>query len=103
MTLLVNPFPEAVDAAKIAGENGDELIVNRMVATGSNVSYTRKGGVWGQDVTSMRTIGHLEIPSQEFQAVATIPVANGQSFWYVSRGGAPTINWKAIKTVSTAD
>lgn len=103
MTLLVNPFPEAVDAAKIAGADGDELIINRTNDEGKNVSYTRKGGAWGQIVTSTRTIGHLAIPSQEFQPVATIPVANGQSFWYVSRGGAPTINWKQIKNVTNAD
>lgn len=99
MTLLVNPFPEPVDAAMIAGENGDELIINRTSAAGTNVSYVRKNGAWGRMVEGTTKIGHLEIPSQEFQAAATIPVSNGQSFWYVSRGGSPKINWKQIKTV----
>ena len=99
MTLLVNPFPEAVDAAKIAGENGDELIVNRTSATGANVSYTRKNDEWGRIESSTKTIGTRVIPIQTFQAVSSILVENGQSFWYVSRGGAPTVNWKQIKTV----
>lgn len=99
MTLLVNPFPEAVDAAQIAGADGDELIINRTNSEGTNVSYTRRGTVWGRLVDGSIKIGTKTIKTQEFQTATTILVANGQSFWYVSRGGSPTINWKQIKTV----
>lgn len=96
MTLLVNPFPaDTINVAAIPGAEGDELILNPMGSSGATETYKYGNGSWGHTVSEAHET--LPIIIQKFKAVKSIVVVPGRSFWYVSRGGQPTINWKSIK------
>lgn len=89
--LLINPFYEAVDLAKIPGASGDQIQVISTLKV-----YTNKGGQWGtlQLVTVSSPFGPVK--QQQFVAESAITLPAGQGFWYISKGGAPKIDWKAL-------
>lgn len=89
--LLINPFYEDVDLTKIPGASGDQIQVISTMKV-----YTNKDGQWGtlQLVTVSSPFG--EVKQQQFVAASAITVPAGQGFWYISKGGAPAIDWKAI-------
>ena len=90
--LLINPVYKAVDLAKIGGSDEDQMQVVPSLKV-----YTRKNGAWGelQLVTTPTPFGG-STKRQRHVPLATIPLAAGEGFWYISKGGAPTIDWKAI-------
>ena len=86
-----NPFYEDVDLTKIPGESGDQIQVISTMKV-----YTNKDRQWGtlELVTVSSPFG--EVKQQQFVAASAITVPAGQGFWYISKGGAPAIDWKAI-------
>lgn len=96
-TLLINPYYEAVDLAQIAGANGDQIQIL------SNLKvYTNKGGKWGELQLETVSSPFGPVKQQKFVEVATIPLPAGEGFWYISKGGQPEIDWKALAPSSAA-
>ena len=92
--LHVNPFPRDTDIlSKIAGSDGDQIVLVN-AATGTK-PYLCKNGVWGVLTPGEKiTIGGMTIVKDDkFEPAAEIVIPAGQAFWYISKGGAPTINW----------
>lgn len=91
--LLVNPFYQAVDLTKIPGASGDQIQTLHDMRV-----YTNKGGQWGTNklVTTESPFGPVKQPQFD-AATGPVVVPAGQGFWYISKGGAPAIDWKAIK------
>ena len=90
--LLINPFYKDVDLAKIGGADEDQIQV-----LPSQKVYTRKNGKWGEyRLVETTTPFGGSTKRQRHVPLDTIPLAAGNGFWYISKGGAPEIDWKAI-------
>ena len=92
-TLLINPYDEAVDLTKILGASGDQIqtLADKKV-------YTYKDGKWGTMQLVEMDSPFGPVKKQKFvPATGAVVVPAGQGFWYISKGGAPAIDWKAIK------
>ncbi len=92
-TLLINPFYEDVDLTKITGASGDQIqtLADKKV-------YTYKDGRWGTMQLVEMDSPFGTVKQQQFVAAeGSVVVPAGQGFWYISKGGAPAIDWKAIK------
>lgn len=92
-TLLINPYDEAVDLTKIPGASGDQIqtLADKKV-------YTYKDGRWGTMKFVETTTPFGPVKQQQFvAATGPVVVPAGQGFWYISKGGAQAIDWKAIK------
>lgn len=88
---LMNPAGTAVDlATAITGaSSGDQLL-----RVGDSQRYQFVGTSWASRTNIVLTIAGTTITSYgPFQATNSIPLAAGRGFWYISHGGAPTINW----------
>ena len=92
-TLLINPYGRAVDLTKIPGASGDQIQTLADLKV-----YTYKDRKWGtmQLVETTTPFGTVKQP-QFSAAEGSVVVPAGQGFWYISKGGAPAIDWKAIK------
>jgi len=92
-TLMINPYFEAVDLAKIENAGtGDQI---QIIST--KKVYVWKGQ-WGWlKLVQKTTPFGATVTREEFVPEASIPLAAGEGFWYISRGGTPTVDWKAIK------
>lgn len=89
--LLIDPFYEAVDLAKIAGAAGDQIQI-----ISSKKVYTCKNGQWGTIQLVETTTPFGTMKKQSFVAESAIALPAGEGFWYISKGGAPSIDWKAL-------
>ena len=92
-TLLASPKAEAYDLngdGKITGAGATDTIVIPLNGGDSTV-YQLKDGVWGYYKLTAKTVGQRKFKSQVWTPAEAIPAGTG--FWYVSRGGAATINW----------
>ena len=68
---------------------GDRILVP-MGATRREYSF--KDGAWGYPKTGTKTIGgETVLTTTRCTTETTIPAGTG--FWYISAGGAPTIEW----------
>lgn len=91
-TLLINPYYETVDLARIDGGHGDQIQVLSSLKV-----YSCNNGQWGVVVLEEVDSPFGPIKQQKFNAVNSIELPAGEGFWYISKGGQPTIGWKAIK------
>lgn len=92
-TLLASPYVTAFDpnaTGKITGAGADDTIVIPLNG-GDQKVYQLKDNVWGYYGTETVTKGKLTIKKQVWKAADAVPAGTG--FWYVSRGGTPTIAW----------
>ena len=92
-TLLINPYGRAVDLTKISGASGDQIqtLADKQV-------YTYKDGKWGTMQLVEMDSPFGPVKKQQFVAAeGSVVVPVGQGFWYISKGGAPEIDWKGIK------
>ena len=62
----------------------------------SDTFITYKDGKWGTMQLVEVTSPFGTVKQQQFVAASAITVPAGQGFWYISKGGAPAIDWKAI-------
>ena len=94
--LLINPYYEAVELTKLTGCAAGDAI--QVFDTGKVYTYKSLGG-------ALKWTIHTRTPVKSpfgvvYQvgdaAVDSIPLPAGVGFWYVSKGGTPTIDWKAI-------
>jgi len=102
-TLCASPVPVAFDLNGLAPNGKDKKIsnpgANDMIvvpqANGASLVYMLKDGQWGYYAKTQvsREIGGktYSFDQQTWTAAPVIPL--GQGFWYVSKGGSPTINW----------
>jgi len=93
-TLLINPYGVEIDAAeKLAtgAATGDQIsLVN------GTVRYDYKAGFgWGllQKGEIIAKKGDLIIYGPDKFVTTNITVAAGTAFWYISKGGSPTVQW----------
>jgi len=93
-TLLINPYGVEIDAAeKLAtgAVTGDQIsLVN------GTVRYDYKAGSgWGlwQKGEIIVKKGDLIIYGPDKFVTTNITVAAGTAFWYISKGGSPTVQW----------
>jgi len=96
-TLLINPYYtaiNAVDALNTGAKTGDQLA---LVAGTSRFEY-KEGEGWGTwQKTIKKKIGSIIIYGPDvFVPTNNIPVAAGTAFWYISKGGSPTVSWDAL-------
>lgn len=95
-SLLANPFPTAVKLTKIAGTAGDQI-----VSLDSKKSYTY-GTPSGASASSWCTNGWTTVTvggktnRQATLCDASADTISGEGFWYISKGGNPTIDWTAV-------
>ncbi len=91
---MCNPYPEAVNLANIVGSVGDQIVI---IPDGEFI--TRKSDGWYKwtktEVTNPVFGGTDYTMSEAKQATVNLPA--GRAFWYISKGGKPSINWKTIK------
>lgn len=94
-TLLANPLPTDVTVSGIGGSDGDEILLINSVS--STTSYVRNKGSWcttgwGEptDVGGKTMKPRTYIPVDD-----TVKIPAGTGFWYISKGGSPTITWPA--------
>lgn len=97
-SLFVNPYPRNIDdiLAKLSGEtcDGDRIVPLK----DKTKPYQKKGGKWGV-ITPGETKpifpgSSLIITGDDvFTVMETIEIPANQAFWYISKGGSPTINW----------
>lgn len=94
-SLFVNPYPRDVDIlTKLSSEtrDGDRIVPLK----DETKPYQKKGGKWGMVTPGgiITTIGSLVIYGDDvFTETPTIEIPANQAFWYISKGGSPTINW----------
>ncbi|MCR5414074.1 MAG: hypothetical protein K6F50_05025 [Kiritimatiellae bacterium] len=89
-SLMCNPFAKPVALAGIEGTSGDQIVV---LGSDTNTAYTHNGTTWctGKWTETTTPLGKTQTYSLEpVGAGATIPAGG---FWYISKGGAPTIAW----------
>ena len=61
--------------------------------------YTYKDGKWGTMQLVEMDSPFGTVKKQQFVAAeGSVVVPAGQGFWYISKGGAPAIDWKEIAT-----
>lgn len=92
-TLLASPKVEAFDfnaEGKIANPSADDEIIIPQNG-GASTIFTLQNGEWGTRVATTKTRFGKTVTSYTWTKAA--PVAAGTGFWYVSKGGSPTINW----------
>lgn len=93
-TLLASPKVEGFNfnaTGKIANPGtDDEIIIPKN--NGENTILTLQDGKWGTRVKKTTTRFGKTVTSYTWTE-ATDPIAAGTGFWYVSKGGTPTINW----------
>ncbi len=95
-SLLANPFPTAVKLTKIAGTAGDQI-----VSLDSKKSYTY-GTASGASAASWCTNGWttVEVGGKTNKQLtlldASADTISGEGFWYISKGGQPTIDWTKV-------
>lgn len=92
-TLLASPKVEAFDfnaEGKIVNPGADDEIVIPQNG-GASIIYTLQDGKWGYNERVEKKIGKKTIAS--LKRTDATPLAVGTGFWYVSKGGAPTIKW----------
>lgn len=98
MTLLVNPYNVPVNATeKIAtgAATGDQIVF----VNGSGRYEFKEGEGWGtvQATEKTVTIGGqtrtVRGPDQFVAVESGLIIPAGQAFWYVSKGGNPTVAW----------
>ena len=98
MTLLVNPYNAPVNATeKIAtgAATGDQIVF----VNGSGRYEFKEGEGWGtvQATEKTVTIGGqtrtVRGPDQFVAVEGGLSIPAGQAFWYVSKGGNPTVAW----------
>ena len=97
MTLLANPYRrDTLLAAAVAGAmaEGDQVVVE-----GGRIRLARKDGAWkvaergaalGDSTDAKRLYGDTAWRAATEQELR---VPAGKAFWYVSRGGSPTVRW----------
>lgn len=91
-TLLINPYDGAVDLTQIPGASGDQIQTLADLKV-----YTYKDGKWGTMQLVEMDSPFGPVKKQKFvPATGAVVVPAGQGFWYISKGGAPEIDWKAI-------
>ena len=92
-TLLASPKVEAFDfnaTGKIANPGADDEIIIPKNG-GDNTILTLQDGKWGyRKATTTKKFGKTVTTYTWTEAT---PLAAGTGFWYVSKGGSPTINW----------
>lgn len=89
-TLLANPKLTAVSLNSLTWQNvnaADTIILPSNSSSGAQTKLTYENSSWGFWKTTKEN-GELR---NTRETNITIPVGTG--FWYVSRGGSPTINW----------
>ncbi|MCR5414628.1 MAG: hypothetical protein K6F50_07895 [Kiritimatiellae bacterium] len=95
-SLLANPFPTAVKLTNIAGAAGDQI-----VSLDSKKSYTY-GTASGASEASWCTNGWTTVTvgdktnRQATLLDASADKISGEGFWYISKGGHPTIDWTTV-------
>lgn len=89
--LMINPYYQAVDLAKIAGAHGDQIQLLPSLKV-----YSCNNGQWGVVELVQVDSPFGPIKQQQFVSASTIPLEAGLGFWYISKGGAPTVDWKAL-------
>ncbi len=95
-SLLANPFPTAVNLSNIAGEAGDQI-----VSLDSKKSYTY-GTASGASKASWCTNGWttVEVGDKTNKQLtlldASADTISREGFWYISKGGHPTIDWTKV-------
>ena len=100
--LCASPKAAAFDLNGTGAFTGDILATVRFAEPGDTIQLTvdngapivfyYKGGKWGRRVESTWKPGDPGTPPSNWNTEnATIPAGCG--FWYISRGGTPTINW----------
>jgi len=102
--LMSNPYPDAIDLAELAGTEGDQIVT---IPDGTFYTYTTaKGGwctrEWVEDtsVTLPWLPGNQHPVSERIVKQDSLVIPSGRSFWYISKGGTPEINWKSLKKVT---
>ena len=102
LTLMVNPFPENVDAAKFTGcADGDQLQL--LNANGTTIyTYKSESGKWGYDAAVKKSITLPNGKTRDYtvferQDLSELIIPAGTGFWYIGRGEDASINWKNAK------
>ena len=94
--LLINPKWADFNVSKgliDEVEGGDQIVIVDTAAR-----YEFKGGEWGtiQPTTKKVTIGGVERTvrgADQFVPVTDLVIPAGKAFWYISKGGFPTVKW----------
>ena len=92
-TLLASPKVEAFDfnaSGKITNPGADDEIIIPNNG-GESTILTLQDGKWGTRVKN--TVKRFGKTVTTYTWTEAEPIAAGTGFWYVSKGGAPTINW----------
>ena len=91
-TLVASPKPETFDlnGGKITNVGADDTIVVPQNG-GASTIYALKDGVWGYNKKVTTTFFGKQVTKSEWTVAEPLPAGTG--FWYISRGGTPTIAW----------
>ncbi len=88
-TMIANPNAEAynLNDKGVTGEAGDQILLDD-----AKTLYTFKDGSWLRQGTKTVTIGSTEKAVAAWVKDGCV-IPAGRGAWYVSKGGAPTIEW----------
>ncbi len=92
-SLMCNPFSRSVALSSIQGAEDDQIVV---LGASGNTIYTHNGTAWCTGKwTSTDLGGGFSSSEYALEPVGSDPavVIPAGGFWYISKGGTPTINW----------
>lgn len=90
--LLCDPFPEAVTLSNITGTAGDQIA---LIGGTKAAVYTYHGDAWCTRSFETTTDAYGDrVQTETFTPVVSATIPAGSAFWYMSRGGSPTLTWK---------
>jgi len=99
--LMSNPYPDAIDLAGLTGTEGDQIVT---IPDGTFYTYTTAKVGWctrkwveDESVTLPWLPGNHHPVREQFDKQDSLVIPSGRSFWYISKGGAPAIDWKSLK------
>lgn len=99
--LMSNPYPDAIDLAELVGTEGDQIVT---IPDGTFYTYTTAEGGWctrewveDTSVTLPWLPGNHHPVSEQLVKQGSLVIPSGRSFWYISKGGTPAIDWKSLK------
>ena len=98
---MSNPYPDAINLAGLTGAEGDQIVT---IPEGTFYTYTAaKSGWCTREWVEDTSVTLPWLPEDQQHPVNekivkqdSLVIPAGRSFWYISKSGAPTINWKNI-------
>ena len=93
--LMSNPYPDAIDLAGLTGAEGDQIVT---IPEGTFYTYTAaKSGWCTREWVDAPTVWNPNAKKESLVKQDPLVISAGRSFWYISKSGQPTIDWKKLK------